>query len=364
MSNASSTVRLEIREGVAHLTLNRPRSGEHHEPAVRPRIRRRRAGAPRRPPACALFSSGAEGKNFCFGGDLRGMVAAGADVKAYLTELTTDLHAGMTHLSRMDAPVVAAVQGTAAGAGLGLVLAADLAIAGKSTKFAASYTAVGLTPDAGCTFTLPRAVGYKRAMELFLTNRVLDAERALEWGLVNQVVADDELAQTAAALAARLAAGPTGAFGGGEAAFRREPARVRSATRARELARSPLARRPPRAARASRRSSRNAPRNSSDAAERVRPGPGSTQFALLQRRILLDGITYSAVRLMPFRPVGGEMKAANKNQVRLAVEASRGGLSVAGAQSEAAHARRQARGRHPRRGPRLQRTRLPQHLHR
>jgi 2-(1,2-epoxy-1,2-dihydrophenyl)acetyl-CoA isomerase len=70
-----------------------------------------------------------------------------------------------------------------------------------------------LTPDAGCTFLLPRAVGYKRAMEIFLTNRVLDAPLALEWGLINQIVADAELADTAAALAARLAAGPTGAYG-------------------------------------------------------------------------------------------------------------------------------------------------------
>ncbi len=213
MSNASSTVRLEIRDGVAHLTLTRPQAANTmdlqfgREFAAAAQVLR----DDRRVRAVLLD---AEGKNFCFGGDLRAMVSAGADVQAYLTELTTDLHAGMAHLSRLEAPVVAAVQGTAAGAGLGLVLAADLAIAGKSTKFAASYTAVGLTPDAGCTFTLPRAVGYKRAMELFLTNRVLDAERALEWGLVNQVVADDELAQTAAALAARLAAGPTGAFGG------------------------------------------------------------------------------------------------------------------------------------------------------
>jgi 2-(1,2-epoxy-1,2-dihydrophenyl)acetyl-CoA isomerase len=94
-----------------------------------------------------------------------------------------------------------------------LVLAADLAIAARSAKFAPAYTGVGLTPDAGCTFLLPRAVGYKRAMELFLTNRVLDAQQALNWGLVNQVVEDENLAEHAAALAARLAAGPVRAFG-------------------------------------------------------------------------------------------------------------------------------------------------------
>jgi pyruvate dehydrogenase E2 component (dihydrolipoamide acetyltransferase) len=119
----------------------------------------------------------------------------------------------MLHLARLNAPVIAAVNGTAAGAGLGLVLVADLAIAARGAKFAPAYTAVGLTPDAGCSFLLPRAIGYKRAMELLLTNRVLDSERALEWGLVNQVVEDDQLPEAAAALAARLAAGATGAFG-------------------------------------------------------------------------------------------------------------------------------------------------------
>jgi 2-(1,2-epoxy-1,2-dihydrophenyl)acetyl-CoA isomerase len=213
MSNAPSTVRLDIREGVAHFTLSRADAANTMNLQFGREFLAAAAALRTDSAVRAVLLSG-EGKNFCFGGDLRAMVAAGADVNAYLTQLTTDVHAGMTHLARMDAPVVVAVQGTAAGAGLGLVLAADLAIAGKSAKFAAAYTAVGLTPDAGSTFSLPRAVGYKRAMELFLTNRVLDAERALDWGLVNQVVEDDQVAETAAALAARLAAGPAGAFGG------------------------------------------------------------------------------------------------------------------------------------------------------
>jgi 2-(1,2-epoxy-1,2-dihydrophenyl)acetyl-CoA isomerase len=212
MSAEFSTIRLEVREGVAHLTLARADAANTMNLQFGREFSAAAASMRKDSAVRAVLLSG-EGKNFCFGGDLRAMAAAGADVNAYLTELTTDVHAGMTHLARMDAPVVVGVQGTAAGAGLGLVLAADLAVAGKSTKFAASYTAVGLTPDAGSTFCLPRAVGYKRAMELFLTNRVLDAERALDWGLVNQVVEDDKVAATAAALAARLAAGPTGAFG-------------------------------------------------------------------------------------------------------------------------------------------------------
>jgi 2-(1,2-epoxy-1,2-dihydrophenyl)acetyl-CoA isomerase len=206
------TIQLEIRESIAHLTLARPEAGN----TMNLQFGREFLAAVFAIEAAsvrAVVLTG-QGKNFCFGGDLKGMVASSSEVGAYLSELTTNLHAGMALLARLDAPVIAAVNGTAAGAGLGLVLAADLAIAARGAKFAPAYTAVGLTPDAGCTFLLPRAVGYKRAMELLLTNRVLDAQTALEWGLVNQVVEDEKLMQTASALALRLAAGPMGAFGG------------------------------------------------------------------------------------------------------------------------------------------------------
>src|ERR1700677_549535 len=210
--NAAPTIRVEIREHVAHMTLARADAANTMNLQFGREFLAAALSLQADSSVRAVVLSG-EGRNFCFGGDLRGMVASGGDLSAYLSELTTTLHAGLAHLMRMDAPIVAAVQGSAAGAGLGLVLAADLAIAGKSAKFTPAYTGVGLTPDAGCTFLLPRAVGYKRAMELFLTNRVLGAEEALDWGLVNQIVEDDSLAETAAALAARLAAGPAGAFG-------------------------------------------------------------------------------------------------------------------------------------------------------
>jgi 2-(1,2-epoxy-1,2-dihydrophenyl)acetyl-CoA isomerase len=212
MSDRAPTVRLEIREHVAYLTLARADAANQMNLAFGREFLAAALAIGAAPEVRAVLLTG-EGKNFCFGGDLKGMMAAGSDAGAYLTELTTNLHAGMAHLARLDAPVIAAVNGTAAGGGLGLVLAADLAIAARSAKFAPAYTAVGLSPDAGCTFLLPRAVGYKRAMELLLTNRVLDAEQALDWGLVNQVVEDQDLLPTAGALAARMALGPAGAFG-------------------------------------------------------------------------------------------------------------------------------------------------------
>ncbi|HMK85439.1 MAG TPA: enoyl-CoA hydratase-related protein [Steroidobacteraceae bacterium] len=206
------TVRLEVRGHVAHLTLTRSDAANTMNLQLGREFLAAALAVASNPTVRAVLLRG-EGKNFCFGGDLKGMVASGGDIHAFLSELTTNLHAGLVHLAHSDAPVIAAVQGTAAGAGLGLVLAADIAIAARSARFVSAYTAVGLTPDASCTFLLPRAVGYKRAMELFLTNRVLDAKEALDWGIVNQVVEDEALSGTATQLAERLAAGPSGAFG-------------------------------------------------------------------------------------------------------------------------------------------------------
>ena len=113
----------------------------------------------------------------------------------------------------MDAPVIAAVNGTAAGAGVGLVAMADLALCGHSSKFNLAYTQAGLTPDAGTTFLLPRTLGLKRSMELLLLNRSLTSAEALEWGLVNDVVPDEQLLSRTLETAEKLAQGANGAFG-------------------------------------------------------------------------------------------------------------------------------------------------------
>src|SRR5438034_5135666 len=134
----------------------------------------------------------------------------------YVRELTTYLHAAISHFVRMDAPVIAAVNGTAAGAGVGLVAMADLALCANSSKFNLAYTSVGLTPDAGTSFLLPRIVGARRAMELLLLNRALPAAEALTWGLVNEVVSDAQLPARALEIAEQLARGASGAFGRSE----------------------------------------------------------------------------------------------------------------------------------------------------
>ena len=205
-------VLVDVRDRVATITLNKPAASN----ALDLEIARELLSAALRceddPGVRAVVVTGA-GKHLCFGGDLRGMSEQGERVTAYLNELTTHLHAAISSFTRMRAPVIAAVNGTAAGAGIGLVCMTDLAICGKGSKFSLAYTGVGLVPDGSTSFLLPRIVGRRRALELFLLNRVLTAEEALAWGLVNQVVDDADVLGQSQALAARLAAGPTEAYG-------------------------------------------------------------------------------------------------------------------------------------------------------
>ena len=109
--------------------------------------------------------------------------------------------------------MIVAVNGSAGGAGMSLCLFADLVLAAESAKFTLAYTRAGLSPDGGSTYFLPRIVGVRRALELALTNRVLSAKEAHEWGIVTKVVADGELLTEADALARQLAAGATRAYG-------------------------------------------------------------------------------------------------------------------------------------------------------
>lgn len=207
-----TTVNIEFQGSVAIVTLNRPEQANTLDLAMGRDLLQAALACEARRETRAVVLTGA-GKHFCFGGDLRGMIQGGADIEPYLRELTTHLHSAISVFLRMDAPVIAAVNGTAAGAGIGLVAMADLAIAGEGSKFSLAYTGVALTPDGGTSFLLPRAVGMKRAMELILTNRALGAAEALQWGLVNQVVPDAAVVEEATKLATKLAAGPKAAFG-------------------------------------------------------------------------------------------------------------------------------------------------------
>lgn len=159
-------------------------------------------------------------KAFCAGGDVAGFEAAGDDVPVLLREMTTYYHAALSRFSQMNAPVIASVNGVAAGAGIGLVAMADLALSVPGASFTSAYTLIGLSPDGSSTWYLSRLIGERRAKELFLTNRTLSAAEALDWGLINRVVdtgdsgdAQQGLDDATAELALRIASGPTRAFG-------------------------------------------------------------------------------------------------------------------------------------------------------
>jgi 2-(1,2-epoxy-1,2-dihydrophenyl)acetyl-CoA isomerase len=205
------TVLLETRDGIATVTLNRPDGANAMDMTMGRDLLEAALRVEADPAVRAVVVTGA-GKHFCFGGDLRGMAEQGATVGGYLNELTTNIHAAISSFTRLKAPVIAAVNGTAAGGGVGLVCMTDLAIAGRGSRFSLAYTGVGLAPDCSTSFLLPRIVGRRRALELLLTNRTLSAEEALAWGLVNQVVDDAEVLPQALALAARFAAGPTQSY--------------------------------------------------------------------------------------------------------------------------------------------------------
>ena len=162
----------------------------------------------------AVVLTGAGEKAFCAGGDVAGFAADPADVQRLLKEMTGYLHSAISRLAWMDAPLIAAVNGVAAGAGLSLVACCDLAIAADHAKFTSAYTQIGLSPDGSSTYFLSRLLGTRRAMELFMTNRTLTAAEALDWGLVNRVVPAAQLQEEAGKLAAQFAQGPTRAYGG------------------------------------------------------------------------------------------------------------------------------------------------------
>jgi len=156
-----------------------------------------------------------EGAHFCTGADVGIFATAGADgadIRSSVRELAGELHDLVRALVEVPVPVVAAVRGWAAGAGMSLVLAADIAVAGASMGLRPAYSAIGLSPDGGLTWTLPRAVGAARARHILLTDRVLLAEEALAMGLVATVVPDDQVDTEALGLAQRLADGPTRAL--------------------------------------------------------------------------------------------------------------------------------------------------------
>ena len=157
----------------------------------------------------AVVLSG-QGASFGVGGDLNELRAGGAAAARNIIE---PLHEAAMLLAEVDAPVIAKLRGIVAGGSMSLALGCDLAIASEGARFNFAYTNIGTTADVGGAWHLPRIVGLRRAMQIALLNETLDASQALALGLVNKVVPDDGLDADVAALASRLASGPTQALG-------------------------------------------------------------------------------------------------------------------------------------------------------
>ncbi|MEE4236925.1 MAG: 2-(1,2-epoxy-1,2-dihydrophenyl)acetyl-CoA isomerase PaaG [Anderseniella sp.] len=203
-----SDIRLEFANGVARITLNRPdklnatRRQMHAE--LRAAFDEIEAEAAR-----AVLLTG-EGRAFCAGQDLSDLRMDGPDEIREILEV--DFNPLVRRIRDLPMPVVCAVNGIAAGAGANLALACDIVLAARSASFLQAFARIGLIPDAGGTWTLPRQVGEARAKGLAMLAEPLLAEKALEWGLIWQVCDDDKLMVEAAALAAKLASQPTRAF--------------------------------------------------------------------------------------------------------------------------------------------------------
>ena len=144
------------------------------------------------------------GRFFCAGGDLKAMAAA-PDAGEFVKGIADDLHRALSTFARMDAVVITAVNGTAAGAGFSLAVTGDLVLSAESAKYTMAYTKAGLSPDGSSSYYLPRLIGIRRTQQLMLTNRTLSAAEALDWGLVTEVVADADLAARTDALAQEMA---------------------------------------------------------------------------------------------------------------------------------------------------------------
>ncbi len=204
----SEAILLEISDGLARVTLNRPERLNAVDRELAQRWRDIAARVTGDASVRAVLLEGA-GRAFCAGGDIM-LMAGGPDAVSGGGAMPL-IDEGIRMLLGAPVPIVAAVHGSVAGGGLGLMLTADYVVAAEGTRFLSAYAKVGLTPDLGVSTLLPAAIGERRALQLLLTDGVLDAHQAREWGLVAEVVPD--ASARAAEIAAYWLSGASAAYG-------------------------------------------------------------------------------------------------------------------------------------------------------
>jgi 2-(1,2-epoxy-1,2-dihydrophenyl)acetyl-CoA isomerase len=203
---AYETIEFKLEGGVARLTLNRPDRLNSFTVQMHEEVADALASLDG---ARCLVLTGA-GRGFCAGQDLNDRAVAPGGAAVDLGDsVERRWNPLVTRLTTLPFPVIARVNGVAAGAGANLAIACDIVIAARSAKFIQSFAAIGLIPDSGGTWALPRLVGQARALGLALTGDPLPADKAAEWGLIWKAVEDDQLDAEVDTLAARFAAGPT-----------------------------------------------------------------------------------------------------------------------------------------------------------
>ncbi|MFB8388083.1 enoyl-CoA hydratase/isomerase family protein [Microbacterium sp. NPDC055910] len=190
-----TSVALEIDAGVATLTLSRPATLNAFDLDLAAELVAAVADVARSDAEVVILAG--EGRAFSAGGDVRAMAGSG-DPAQYLRELTRDIHAALAALRELPIPVIARVHGAVAGGGLGLVLAADIVVAGADATFTAAYGAIGLSPDCGVTALLPDIIGAGRARAFLVGGRRIDAATAMQWGLVHTLVLAEGLDEAVA----------------------------------------------------------------------------------------------------------------------------------------------------------------------
>jgi 2-(1,2-epoxy-1,2-dihydrophenyl)acetyl-CoA isomerase len=193
------SVLFDVQEGIAELILNQPERRNALDPLMRAQLADAVDAIRSDRSVRAVILAGAGG-HFCAGGDLRALAGAGLDNQGWLQRFQ-DMNDWVHDLISLDRPVVAAVDGMATGAGMSLALTADFVLATPRARFSASFLRVGLLPDCGCLYTLPRVVGVQRAKELMLSAREFGAEEAQRLGIAMEVVAADGLIPRARAMA-------------------------------------------------------------------------------------------------------------------------------------------------------------------
>lgn len=204
------TITLSSADSIATITLNRPERLNAMPPQMGDEIS---AALDQLGDARALLITGA-GRAFCSGADLAARGGGGSlGGEGAYKALTTSYNPMMMKLAHLPIPIVTAVNGPAAGIGCSLALAGDFVVAGESGYFLQAFVNIGLVPDGGATWMLPRLIGKARATEMMLLGEKIHGAKAADWGLIHKCVADEALIGEATALAARLAAGPTRAIG-------------------------------------------------------------------------------------------------------------------------------------------------------